>query len=510
MDVAIQVSCIINKLSPSWKDFKHALKHNKEELTLVELGSHLRIEESLRVQDSDKAKNNNVVGPSVVNMVEHNNSTRIVVRFPDPKLKTLGKRGIECIFGGYAEHSKDFSGLNHVSSNSGIGVLRLVCSYLAAQGLELTFVLADLVMELLVSLLFLWGGDGFLLKRLGDGVPGFQEHTGEIEKQTTFLPGVAKISDGIFFGSAGLYFSTSSTHECPMILSAAGVKIVRGPLQWGLVNKRYLKKGLSYGPVVPSKYNCPPELSLLCSIAALDVVPIPVCVYADYYIVLRGSVAYRAHDLQPPVCLALSSNMLLRLSSKLRQGVRMRDGYINELQMSDSFDEVPESIEIMRRMQVDDMEKASHFLLMAREGSQLWKDFQDPTSLSLDKLELVDNSIEPFIALFRAEAYEDSKEDPEMDLDEEEEDPEMDVDDEEEEEPLPASPPPLSPLRTPPHVSEFSSDSDIPVTTTTTVGRPFKGPLSTYEVGEPSSIASALVFSAGYELNQLRQDFGIL
>ncbi|GKD13816.1 hypothetical protein Tco_1198223 [Tanacetum coccineum] len=97
-----------------------------------------------------------------------------------------------------------------------------------------------------------------------------------------------------------------------------------------------------------------------------------------------------------------------------------------------------------------------------------------------------------------------------MDLDEEEDDPEMDVDDEEEEEPLPTSPPPLSPLGIPPHVSEFSSDYDIPVTTTTTVGRPFKGPLSTYEVGEPSSIASALVFSTGYELNQLRQEFGIL
>ncbi|GJW63644.1 hypothetical protein Tco_0115528 [Tanacetum coccineum] len=40
-----------------------------------------------------------------------------------------------------------------------------------------------------------------------------------------------------------------------------------------------------------------------------------------------------------------------------------------------------------------------------------------------------------------------------MDLDEEEEDHEMDVDDEEEE-PLPASPPPLSPLRTPPPVSD--------------------------------------------------------
>ncbi|GKD48233.1 zinc finger, CCHC-type containing protein, partial [Tanacetum coccineum] len=45
-------------------------------LTLVELGSHLCIEESLRMQDSDKPKGNNVAGPSVVNMVEHNNSSR--------------------------------------------------------------------------------------------------------------------------------------------------------------------------------------------------------------------------------------------------------------------------------------------------------------------------------------------------------------------------------------------------------------------------------------------------
>ncbi|GKC06242.1 zinc finger, CCHC-type containing protein [Tanacetum coccineum] len=76
MDEAIQISCIIDKLPPSWKDFKHTLKHKKEELTLVELGSHLRIEESLKVQDSDKPKSNNVAGPSVVNMMEHNNSSR--------------------------------------------------------------------------------------------------------------------------------------------------------------------------------------------------------------------------------------------------------------------------------------------------------------------------------------------------------------------------------------------------------------------------------------------------
>nr|GEZ93421.1 zinc finger, CCHC-type [Tanacetum cinerariifolium] len=33
---------------------------------------------------------------------------KAVVILPDPKLKTLGERGIECIFVGYAEHSKDF------------------------------------------------------------------------------------------------------------------------------------------------------------------------------------------------------------------------------------------------------------------------------------------------------------------------------------------------------------------------------------------------------------------
>ncbi|GJV15628.1 zinc finger, CCHC-type containing protein [Tanacetum coccineum] len=33
---------------------------------------------------------------------------RAVVRLPDPKLKTLDERGIECIFVGYAEHSKAF------------------------------------------------------------------------------------------------------------------------------------------------------------------------------------------------------------------------------------------------------------------------------------------------------------------------------------------------------------------------------------------------------------------
>ncbi|GJY37962.1 zinc finger, CCHC-type containing protein [Tanacetum coccineum] len=51
------------------KDFKHTLKHGKDDLSLVQLGSHLHIEESLRAQDSDKGKGKEVGGPSV-NMTE--------------------------------------------------------------------------------------------------------------------------------------------------------------------------------------------------------------------------------------------------------------------------------------------------------------------------------------------------------------------------------------------------------------------------------------------------------
>ncbi|GKA14457.1 zinc finger, CCHC-type containing protein [Tanacetum coccineum] len=43
-------------------NFKNTLKHRKEELTLVELGNHLHIEESLKVHDGDMPKGNNVAG----------------------------------------------------------------------------------------------------------------------------------------------------------------------------------------------------------------------------------------------------------------------------------------------------------------------------------------------------------------------------------------------------------------------------------------------------------------
>ena len=71
MDESISVAVIMDKLPPSWKEFRHTLKHNKEDLNLVQLGSHLRIEESLRTQELDNnPKGKNQIGSSSVNMVE--------------------------------------------------------------------------------------------------------------------------------------------------------------------------------------------------------------------------------------------------------------------------------------------------------------------------------------------------------------------------------------------------------------------------------------------------------
>ena len=53
--------------------------------------------------------------------------------------------------------------------------------------------------------------------------------------KTQVLPSVAKTSGGTFVGSGGLYFSTRLRQECPVILSAAGVKNVRGDVADELV-----------------------------------------------------------------------------------------------------------------------------------------------------------------------------------------------------------------------------------------------------------------------------------
>ncbi|XP_056698018.1 uncharacterized protein [Spinacia oleracea] len=59
---------LIEKLPPSWKDFRNQLMHKRKELTLEELVGHLKIEEEIRIKDkgnsvfSSSAKANLIVG----------------------------------------------------------------------------------------------------------------------------------------------------------------------------------------------------------------------------------------------------------------------------------------------------------------------------------------------------------------------------------------------------------------------------------------------------------------
>ncbi|GJU04840.1 zinc finger, CCHC-type containing protein [Tanacetum coccineum] len=129
MTMSAEVSCIIDKLPLSWKDFKHTLKHLKDELTLVKLGSYLHIEESLRVQDNDKPKGNNIAGPLVVNMVKHNISSR----YNDNKGKRKHhdytranpnkKAKLTCWKCGKIGHIKrDYKGINVGNKAIGLGI----------------------------------------------------------------------------------------------------------------------------------------------------------------------------------------------------------------------------------------------------------------------------------------------------------------------------------------------------------------------------------------------------
>ncbi|GKB71168.1 zinc finger, CCHC-type containing protein [Tanacetum coccineum] len=112
-------------------DFKHTLK-NQKGLTLVELGSHLRIKESLRAQDNDKPKGNNVAGPLVVNMVDHNNSSRYndnigKRKHQDTKRYSNKKSKVTCWKCGKPGHlKKDCKGGKGGNKANGLGTNSLV------------------------------------------------------------------------------------------------------------------------------------------------------------------------------------------------------------------------------------------------------------------------------------------------------------------------------------------------------------------------------------------------
>ncbi|GJZ37776.1 zinc finger, CCHC-type containing protein [Tanacetum coccineum] len=92
MDIEKFKTCILNKIT---KKLFQNVKRETEVLELIH--SYLC---DLHATPS--------LGNKKYFMAYIDDASRAVVRLPDPKLKTLGERGIECIFVGYAEHSKAF------------------------------------------------------------------------------------------------------------------------------------------------------------------------------------------------------------------------------------------------------------------------------------------------------------------------------------------------------------------------------------------------------------------
>nr|GMD82172.1 putative zinc finger, CCHC-type [Ipomoea batatas] len=52
MDDSIAIASIIDKLPPSWKKVHRTLMQKKEELTMEQLGSHLYVDEGIRLKES--------------------------------------------------------------------------------------------------------------------------------------------------------------------------------------------------------------------------------------------------------------------------------------------------------------------------------------------------------------------------------------------------------------------------------------------------------------------------
>lgn len=105
MDDTIVVSTIIDKLPPSWRDFKRSLKHKKEDISLEDLANFLRIEEEYRKQDENKEK---ITPEAKVHVVEEGQSNKPTKKRPGQftnALKFKKKKGA-CFHCGKPGHHK--------------------------------------------------------------------------------------------------------------------------------------------------------------------------------------------------------------------------------------------------------------------------------------------------------------------------------------------------------------------------------------------------------------------
>nr|GMD23918.1 zinc finger, CCHC-type [Ipomoea batatas] len=78
MDDSIAIACIIDKLPPSWKRVHCTLMQGKEELTMEQLGSHLYVEEGIRLKESKNKGGGNATGASgsTINLVDEGKSSK--------------------------------------------------------------------------------------------------------------------------------------------------------------------------------------------------------------------------------------------------------------------------------------------------------------------------------------------------------------------------------------------------------------------------------------------------
>ncbi|KAK3011156.1 hypothetical protein RJ639_011100 [Escallonia herrerae] len=91
LDELIVVTSIIDKLPPSWMNFRNGLKHHKEDMNLDELGTHVRIEEDLRKEE--KSKNEGVSKILTLEEEEYGYATRGYTEYGQDEWNKASYRG---------------------------------------------------------------------------------------------------------------------------------------------------------------------------------------------------------------------------------------------------------------------------------------------------------------------------------------------------------------------------------------------------------------------------------
>ncbi|XP_060200885.1 uncharacterized protein LOC132629176 [Lycium barbarum] len=86
---AFQVTAVIKKLPPSWRDFKNYLKHKRKEMSLEDLVIRLKIEEDNKIAEKKSRRNSTIMGANIVEEAAPKNKKR---KKPSGKSKEQNKK----------------------------------------------------------------------------------------------------------------------------------------------------------------------------------------------------------------------------------------------------------------------------------------------------------------------------------------------------------------------------------------------------------------------------------